>query len=67
MLPEKEISLEIKKRFVKKFMDIIVLRELENGSNLSGYDVVALIHKKFDLLVSRGQPTPCFIPWKERD
>jgi DNA-binding PadR family transcriptional regulator len=54
MLPEKEISLEIKKRLVKKFMDVIVLRELENSSNLSGYDVVTLIHKKFDLLVSPG-------------
>jgi DNA-binding PadR family transcriptional regulator len=54
MLPEKEISLEMRKRLVKSFMDIIILRELKTRGALSGYDVIAYIHKKFDLLVSPG-------------
>jgi len=54
MLPEKEISLEIRKRLVKNFMDLIILKELEKSESISGYDIVALIHKKFDLLMSPG-------------
>jgi DNA-binding PadR family transcriptional regulator len=54
MLPEKEISLELRKRLVKSFMDVIILRELKTRGVLSGYDVIAYIHKKFDLLMSPG-------------
>jgi len=34
-------------------MDILVLTEINKGS-LSGYDVIAHIHKKFGVLVSSG-------------
>jgi len=40
-------------RVVKNFMDVLVMAELRSNP-LSGYDVISLIHKKFNLLVSSG-------------
>jgi len=40
-------------RIVKSFMDIFILAEVSDGS-LSGYDLVGLIHKRFNLLMSSG-------------
>jgi DNA-binding PadR family transcriptional regulator len=54
MFPDKEMSLELQKRIVRDFMDFLILKELENGHALSGYDVIAFVHKKFNLLVSPG-------------
>jgi DNA-binding PadR family transcriptional regulator len=39
---------------VKSFMDVLILVMLENSSSVSGYDVIAHIHKKFGILVSSG-------------
>jgi len=44
---------KLRKRVIKNFMDILILTELKKQS-LSGYDVMGLIHKKFDVLVSSG-------------
>ncbi len=44
---------EMYERIVKNFMDVLVMAELRS-SPLSGYDVISLIHKKFNLLVSSG-------------
>lgn len=44
---------EMYERIVKNFMDVLVMAELRNNP-LSGYDVISLIHKKFNLLVSSG-------------
>lgn len=51
---EAEIFKELHKRIVRSFMDIVILVELRKGRPLSGYDVVAFIHKKFGLLMSSG-------------
>ncbi len=40
-------------RIVKSFMDIFILAEMSDGP-LSGYDLVGIIHKKFNLLMSSG-------------
>lgn len=40
-------------RVVKNFMDVLVMTELRSNP-LSGYDVISLVHKKFNLLVSSG-------------
>jgi DNA-binding PadR family transcriptional regulator len=44
---------KLRKRAIKNFMDILILTEIEN-SPLSGYDVIAHIHKRFGILVSSG-------------
>jgi DNA-binding PadR family transcriptional regulator len=49
-----EIVEETEKSMIKNFLDIIVLAELRKSSPLSGYDVLELIHKKFDVLISSG-------------
>jgi DNA-binding PadR family transcriptional regulator len=54
MPPEKEKTLDVRKRVLKNFLDVIILRELENNDSLSGYNLIAIIHKKFDLLMSPG-------------
>lgn len=50
---ERKILRDIHERIIKNFMDIIILAELRNGP-ISGYDVISLIHNKFNLLVSSG-------------
>ncbi|MEM2767427.1 MAG: PadR family transcriptional regulator [Candidatus Bathyarchaeia archaeon] len=50
---ERKVLKDIHERIVKSFMDIIILAELRNGP-ISGYDVISLIHNKFNLLVSSG-------------
>jgi len=42
-------------RFVKRFMDLIVLAELDKGRSISGHDCVDLIHNKFHVSVSSGK------------
>lgn len=51
---EPEILESLRKRTIKNFLDVLVLAELNNGQTISGYDVIALIHKKFHTLVSSG-------------
>jgi len=41
------------RRLIKSFLDVLILAELRNGP-MSGYDVIAFIHRKFHLLVSSG-------------
>ena len=43
----------LRKRTVIQFMDIVILTELQNCS-MSGYDVMAFIHKKYGVGVSSG-------------
>lgn len=44
---------KLRRRAVKNFMDVMVLTEIKKHS-LSGYDVIAKIHKRFGILVSSG-------------
>ena len=48
-----ELVKKLRKRVIQNFMDILVLTEMKRGS-LSGYDVIALLHQKFGLLLSSG-------------
>jgi len=42
-------------RFVKRFMDLIVLAELDKGRSISGYDCIDLIRNKFRVFISSGK------------
>jgi len=44
---------KLHRRVIKSFMDILVLAELKN-SQMSGYDVISYIHKKYGILMSSG-------------
>jgi DNA-binding PadR family transcriptional regulator len=44
---------KLRKRIVKNFIDILVLIEMKKRS-MSGYDVMRLVHKRFDTMVSPG-------------
>jgi DNA-binding PadR family transcriptional regulator len=44
---------ELEKRVIQNFMDIYILAEMKKSS-LSGYDVIVLMQKRFDLMVSSG-------------
>lgn len=48
-----EIVEKLRRRIIKNFMDILVLMEMKKRP-LSGYDVLRLIHKRFDAMVSPG-------------
>ena len=48
-----EIVERLKRKTLQNFMDILILTEMKK-SPLSGYDVIGLVHKKFDILVSSG-------------
>ncbi|MCW4016954.1 MAG: PadR family transcriptional regulator [Candidatus Bathyarchaeota archaeon] len=43
----------LRRRTIKTFMDVLILAELQEKS-LSGYDIIGLIHKRFNILVSSG-------------
>jgi DNA-binding PadR family transcriptional regulator len=47
------ITAELRRRVIKNFLDIFILTEFPDRA-LSGYDVVGLVHKKFNILVSSG-------------
>jgi len=40
-------------RAIKTFMDMLILAELQEKS-LSGYDIIGLVHKRFNVLLSSG-------------
>ncbi|MFB3889669.1 MAG: PadR family transcriptional regulator [Candidatus Bathyarchaeia archaeon] len=44
---------ELRKRTVLHFMDILILMELQKRT-MSGYDVMAFLHKKFGVGISSG-------------
>jgi len=43
----------LRRRTIKTFMDMLILAELQEKP-LSGYDIISLIHKRFNVLVSSG-------------
>ena len=43
----------LRRRAIKTFMDMLILAELQDKP-LSGYDIIGLIHKRFNVLVSSG-------------
>jgi DNA-binding PadR family transcriptional regulator len=49
-----KISEELRERIIKSFMDVIILKELRNSANMSGYDVITLFHRRFHMLLSAG-------------
>lgn len=48
-----QISLQLRRRLVKSFIDIIILSKLKENP-MSGYDVISLIYKKFHILPGSG-------------
>jgi len=50
---EKEILKGLQERLVKSFLDELILAQLRKEPK-SGYDVIALVHRKFHLLMSSG-------------
>jgi DNA-binding PadR family transcriptional regulator len=51
-MPSKIVE-NLRRRTIKTFMDMLVLAELKEKP-LSGYDIITLIHKRFNVLVSSG-------------
>ena len=45
---------ELYEKIVKSFLDVLILSRLRRTSPLSGYDLVTLIHRKFQILISPG-------------
>jgi DNA-binding PadR family transcriptional regulator len=50
---ESEILDQMHQRIVKDFLDMVILIELRKRS-MSGRDVIAFLHNKFDVLLSSG-------------
>lgn len=51
---EPKVEKKLCERFLKNFLDILILSRLENGAPMSGYDFVQLIREKFGILLSPG-------------
>jgi Fe2+ or Zn2+ uptake regulation protein len=45
---------EMEIRFIKNFLDILILIEMKKHSNLSGYDITAFVNNKFGGVLSPG-------------
>lgn len=50
---EREVLKNMHERLLKNFMDVLIMARLTNNS-VSGYDVIAYVHKKFGFLISSG-------------
>jgi DNA-binding PadR family transcriptional regulator len=50
---ESKILDELNERVIKSFLDIVVMAKLKSES-LSGYDFIAFINKRFNMLISAG-------------
>lgn len=50
---EREIVNSINERFLKAFMDVLIMGKMRNAE-VSGYDMITCIHKEFNFLVSSG-------------
>ena len=50
---EKEALKSMHERLLKNFMDVLIMARLRNN-DMSGYDVIACVHKKFNFLISSG-------------
>ncbi len=44
---------KLRRKLIKRFLDIFLLIELMDAP-LSGYDLISIIHNKFNILVSSG-------------
>lgn len=51
-LPDPNVSL--RERLVKSCLDMVVLGLLECSSNIGAYDLIGLIHARFEIMVSPG-------------
>jgi DNA-binding PadR family transcriptional regulator len=51
-MPSKIVE-NLRRRTIKTFMDMLILAELQEKP-LSGYDIINLIHRRFNVLVSSG-------------
>ena len=51
-MPAKIVE-NLRRRTIKTFMDMLILSELQQKP-LSGYDIISLVHKRFNVLVSSG-------------
>jgi hypothetical protein len=60
-MPSKIVD-NLRRRAIKTFMDMLILAEIQEKP-LSGYDIIGLVHKRFNVLVSRHSLL-CFIRWK---
>jgi DNA-binding PadR family transcriptional regulator len=52
-MPTSDFVETLRRRVVRNFLDILILSELKE-CQLSGYDAVGYIYRKFDVLVSSG-------------
>jgi DNA-binding PadR family transcriptional regulator len=50
---ETEVVNTTYERFLKEFMDILIMVRMREGET-SGYDIITYFHRKFDFLVSPG-------------
>ncbi len=50
---ETKILGELNERVIKSFLDIVIMAKLKS-EELSGYDFIAFINKRFDMLISAG-------------
>ena len=48
-----QIIENLRRRAIKTFMDMLILAELQD-KRLSGYDIIGLVHRRFDVLVCSG-------------
>lgn len=48
------VRAKLDERIVKSFMDIIVLKHLENDHSIGGYDTTTYLDKRFRMLLSPG-------------
>jgi DNA-binding PadR family transcriptional regulator len=44
----------MRERIIRDFKDLIILKELSNGANMGGYDIITMFHRKFHIPLPPG-------------
>jgi DNA-binding PadR family transcriptional regulator len=53
-LNERNILRKLRRRFIKSFLDLIILDRVESAPHINGYAIIEYIFQKFNILVSSG-------------
>jgi len=51
---EKDMLKQLRRRFVRDFLDLIILAKLSSGDFINGYALIESIHQKYKILLSSG-------------
>jgi len=54
LMKENDVLKQLRRRFLRGFLDLVILAKLNSGDFINGYGLVEYIHQKYKILLSAG-------------